>query len=74
MPENIILLPLPPYAPELNAVETIPQSIRRNFLAHKVWESYDAILDAGYDAWNKLIARPDMIRYIGSPAWTEVVF
>ena len=73
VPENIILLPLPPYAPELNAVENIWQYIRSNFLAHQVWESYDAILNAGCDAWNKLIALPDVIRSIGGRAWAQVV-
>jgi transposase len=32
VPENIVLLPLPPYSPELNPVENIWEFLRANFL------------------------------------------
>jgi len=35
-PDNISLLRLPPYAPELNPVENIWQYLRRNKLAHRL--------------------------------------
>lgn len=37
-----------------------------------VFETYDAIIDAACDAWNKLAARPDVIRSIGLRAWAHV--
>ena len=46
VPENIVLMPLPPYAPELNSVENIWQYLRSNCLSHCVWETYEAILEA----------------------------
>ena len=36
MPENISLLPLLPYAPELNPVEQVWAYLRANFLSHRV--------------------------------------
>ncbi|MGI8570496.1 MAG: transposase [Methylocella sp.] len=42
-PGNIVLLPLPPYAPELNSTENIWDYLRRNFLSHCVWDTYEAI-------------------------------
>lgn len=36
VPDNITLLPLPPYAPELNPVENIWQFLRVNFPSHQV--------------------------------------
>jgi hypothetical protein len=56
VPDNIALLPLPPYAPELNSPENIGKNLRRNRLSHRVWDTYKAILDACCDAWNELIA------------------
>ncbi len=46
VPENISLLPLPAYAPELNPVEQVWAYLRANFLSHRVWNSYGAIVDA----------------------------
>jgi hypothetical protein len=43
---------LPRYAPELNPVENLWEFLRANFLSHRMWESYDAIVDACSAAWN----------------------
>jgi len=42
LPENIVLMPLPSYAPELNSVENIWDYLRSNFLSHCVWDTYEA--------------------------------
>ena len=39
VPENIVLMPLPSYAPELNSVENISDYLRSNFLSHCVWDT-----------------------------------
>jgi hypothetical protein len=72
VPENITLLHLPPYSPELNPVETVWAYLRSNKLSNRVFDSYDAIVDACCDAWNWLIAQPDRITSIGSRPWTQV--
>ena len=51
VPDNITLMPLPPRSPELNPVENIWQFIRDNWLSNRVFENYDAIIDAGCDAF-----------------------
>jgi transposase len=73
VPDNITLLPLPPYAPELNPVENIWQYLRQNALSHLVWESYEAIVDACCNAWNDLVATPQRIRSIASRQWATVI-
>jgi transposase len=40
LPENIRLLPLPPYSPELNPMENVWEYLRQNELAFLVWETY----------------------------------
>jgi transposase len=62
VPDNISLLPLPRYSPELNPVENVWEFLRANFLSHRVWDGYDAIVDACRDAWNKLMLMPGMSR------------
>jgi hypothetical protein len=73
VPDNIILLPLPPYAPELNPMENIWEFLRANFLSHRVWDSYEAILSACRDAWNALMQMPERIASITSRSWAKPV-
>ncbi len=72
VPENIVLLKLPPYAPELNPVENVWEYLRGNALSHQVWETYDAIAGACCDAWNSLTRAPDLIRSIATRKWAQV--
>ena len=73
VPDNISLLPLPPYAPELNPVENIWQFLRQNYLANRVFETYDAIVDACCEAWNALRNAPGQIQSIAARQWAESV-
>ena len=60
------------YAPELNSTEKIWEYLRSNCLSQCVWDTYEAILDACCDAWNALIATPDIIASIGTRGWAQV--
>lgn len=73
VPPNISLLLLPSYAPELNPQENIWQFLRQNYLANRVYPTYDAIVDACCDAWNRLTAQPDRIASIASRSWATQV-
>lgn len=73
IPENISLLPLPPYSPELNPQENIWQFLRQNYLANRVYETYTDLVDACCQAWNALIATPDRITSIASREWAKAV-
>jgi len=53
-PHNITLVPLPPYAPELNPIENVWEYLRGNKLAITVFDSYDDILDKSCNAWDIL--------------------
>ena len=69
LPDNIVLLPLPAYAPELNPMENVWAFLRANFLSHRIWQDYDAILDACQHAWNTFMQLPDRIASITRRAW-----
>ncbi|WP_095090356.1 IS630 family transposase [Mesorhizobium sophorae] len=72
MPRNITPIFLPPRAPELNPVENVWQYMRQNWLSNRVFDSYDAIIDAACDAWHKLLAAPETITSIGMREWAHV--
>ena len=56
VPENVTLMPLPAYSPELNPVERVWLYLRERFLSHRVLRDYGAVLDAACRAWNALAA------------------
>jgi hypothetical protein len=49
-----------------------PQYLRRNWLSNTVFEDYDAIVEAAFAAWRKLIAQPETITSIGMREWAHV--
>jgi len=72
LPANIVLLPLPPYSPELNSMENVWDYLRANKFSACVWDSHDEILAACAEAWNWLTGDPDRIRSIGARDWATV--
>jgi transposase len=69
VPKNLTIILLPSRSPELNPVENIWQYPRQTWLSKRVFEDYQAILDAGCDAWNKLVAQPQLITSIAMRTW-----
>jgi transposase len=67
VPPGISLIPLPPYAPELNPVERVWLYLRECLLSHRLLEGYDAILEACCEAWNVLT--PERLRSLTAFPW-----
>ena len=72
VPDNISILPLPGYSPELNPVENVWEYLRQNHLSISVWDTYEAILHACRHAWNRLMSEPHRIRSIAGCHWAKV--
>ena len=72
VPKNITLIFLPSRSPELNPVENVWQYLRANWLSNRVFDSYDDIIDAACDAWNRLAAQPKTITSIGMREWAHI--
>jgi hypothetical protein len=47
--------------------------MRGNFLSHRVWDGYDAILEACCDAWNKLMQMTERIASLTRRTWAKPV-
>jgi hypothetical protein len=47
----------------------VPQ---RNHLSNRVFDTYDAILDACCNAWDAFIADPERIRSVTAREWAQV--
>lgn len=73
VPDNVTLLHLPPYSPELNPVEVVWEYLRANTLSNSVFDTYNAIVDRCCDAWTWLTDTPDRIQSIAAVPWTKTV-
>ncbi len=73
LPDNISLLFLPPYSPELNPIENLFQFLRHNFLNARVYDTYEDIVDACCWAWNCLLKIEGQLKTITTRSWEKTV-
>lgn len=71
VPGNVSLIPLPPYAPQLNPVERLWLHLRERHLSHRLLNGYDAIVDACCAAWNQLT--PERLRSLTNYPYLQQV-
>ena len=69
LPDNVTLVPLPPYSPELNPVERVWLYLRERYLSHRLLDDTDAIVEACCRAWNHLTKTKDVIQSLTSYPW-----
>ena len=68
-PQNISILYLPPYSPELNAQESVWRVLKDRFFNNRVYSSEEEIADVACQAWNSWISVPDNITSLCQRTW-----
>jgi len=71
VPNNVTLVPLPPYSPELNPVERAWLHLRERHLSHRLLDDYEQVVGALCSAWNALT--PDRLRSLASYSYLQQV-
>ncbi|CAC9982017.1 hypothetical protein [uncultured Gammaproteobacteria bacterium] len=71
--DNIIPMPLPPYAPELNPVEQLWLNIKQRYLSNMAFKDYEEIVDKCCDAWNDILKKDNFVKKLCSREWIELV-
>lgn len=69
VPDNITLLPLPPYSPELNPIERIWRHLRNTHLGNRAYTDRAHLERAAHNACSRLA--PERLRSITRTAWIE---
>lgn len=54
VPDNITLLRLPPYSPELNCIERLWLYLKSHYLSNRIFADQDVLWDACVEAWKRL--------------------
>jgi hypothetical protein len=73
VPPNISLVHLPPYAPELNAIEKVWQYLRDRYFSGRLFTNTRAIIQACCDNWNRLMAETGRIAALTDFGWARQV-
>ena len=73
VPNNVSLIFLPPYAPELNPVERVWLYLRERYLSHRLLADENAVVDACCSAWNALTAEAGRLRSLTAYPYLEQV-
>lgn len=69
---NVTLIKLPPYSPELNPIEQVWSWLRQHHLANKCFSGYNDIVDSCTNAWNDFISDTKRVIKMCTRAWTDV--
>jgi transposase len=66
--DNVSIIKLTAYSPELNPIEQVWQWLRQNELANKCFNDYDDIVESCSNAWNSFISDIERVKniYFGS--------
>ena len=73
IPENIALVPLPPYSPELNPAEQIWNSLRKNYFANKVFDSLDAATEQAEHGLSNMAANRKAMESLTNWPWIKSI-
>lgn len=73
LPDNLSLLALPPYSPELNPVERLWLHLREHYLSLRLFDDTEDIVEACCQAWNRLTRQPQRIRSLCNYPWIQNV-
>jgi transposase len=69
VPDNISIMFLPPYSPELNPVEQVWDYLRSNYFSNRCYETIESVFDACCEAWELFSNQPALITSIGMRSW-----
>lgn len=67
IPEQMTLIPLPPYSPELNPIERLWKYLKESYLYHRLDTTIQEVLQAGCGAWQSLT--DELVRSICRASW-----
>jgi transposase len=71
VPDNVTLVPLPPYSPELNPVENLWHYFRSHYWSNRTYDDYDDLRQAALEAWRKVALDLQTIRSVCRMPYAE---
>ncbi|QIL86476.1 hypothetical protein G7083_00370 [Vibrio sp. HDW18] len=70
--QNLSIIKLPPYSPELNPIEQVWSWLRQHYLANQSFTDYEDIVSKVCRAWNSFLECSARVRQMCSRRWIEL--
>ena len=64
VPENITLVQLPAYSPELNPIENLWHYLKSHFWSNRAYDDYEALEEAAMAAWRTAVLDTQLIKSV----------
>jgi transposase len=74
IPENMTIVPLPPYSPELNPVENLWHYLRSHYWANRIYAGYDALRLAAVDVWQKAALDKEKVKSVCFTKYAQRIY
>jgi hypothetical protein len=71
LPENITLVQLPPYSPELNPIENLWHYLKSHYWSNRVYAGYEALEEAAVSAWQTAVLDPELMKTVCSAPYMK---
>ncbi len=71
IPENVTIIALPPYSPELNPVENLWHYPRSHYWSHRAYAGYDDLCFAAIKAWQQAALDCEIIKSVCRAKYAE---
>jgi transposase len=73
IPENVSLVLLPPYSPELNPAEQIWNVLRRSYFANRVFDSLDAATAQAENGLTQMASDKPNMKSLSNWPWINAI-
>ncbi|WP_443020111.1 IS630 family transposase [Shewanella sp. MTB7] len=70
--DNLTMIKLPPYSPELNPIEQVWGWMRQRHLANRCFANYEDIVEQCTQAWNSFISDIDTVKNLCNRSWINL--
>jgi len=64
VPQNITVLQLPAYSPELNPIENLWHYLKSHFWSNRAYAGYDDLEAAAINAWHRAVLNPNLMKTV----------
>jgi transposase len=71
VPENVAILQLPAYSPELNPIENLWHYLKSHFWSNRAYADYDAPEVAAINAWQRAVLDPELMKTVCAAPYTS---
>jgi transposase len=71
VPDNVTVVTLPAYSPELNPIENLWHFLKSHFWSNRAYSDYDALEDAAAAAWRMAALDADLMKSVCAAPYLE---